>query len=563
MQRFSFLNAVSLVMFCLGSAPAQPNDWKSRVDEVFSEFDTSDQPGGAFAVLRDGKVAYSRGFGSANLEYGVKNSSSTIFHVASVSKQFTCFAIQLLAEDGKLGLDDDVRKHLPWVPDFGEAITLRQLMHHTSGLRDQWELFVIGGGRFDDVITMRHLRKLISKQRELNFPPGSDSLYSNSGYTLLAEIVAAVSEVSFKRFTQERIFEPLGMKHSHFHDDHGHIVPNRAYSYHPVRDGFRKAVLSYANVGATSLFTTADDLALWLVNLATGSVGGEGVRSRMLERGKLRNGKELPYASGLIHGEHDSLPIISHGGADAGFRSHVAYLPEKNLGVVVLANRSDVSTSRLARRVIDVMLEKAVPPPQEEKDEPDPGAVEKKRVPLDTSTLDAYVGTFLLSSGYVLRVYRDGAKLFRRHKPKPIELVPDSEREFVEIGSGYRLIFDDARDGRVMSLTVLAKEKKYRGERLDDDAAKVQGKFAGRYYCPELDTSYVIVEEDGRLVARHIRHSDIALFPLSPTHFRGRSSFFYDIKFEVNENGEATGFRLSSRRVRNLLFTRKSTIRRF
>ena len=566
MKRSTYLQIVTIISFILltfGSAVAEPEGWKKKVDAIFSKFNSLDQPGVSFAIVRDGKVVYSGGFGSANLEYRIKNSASTIFHVASVSKQFTCFAVQLLAEDGKLSLDDDVRKHLPWVSDFGETITLRQLMHHISGLRDQWQLLAIAGNRLDDVITMEHLRKLLSKQRELNFPPGTDTLYSNSGYTLLAEVVESVSKVSFKQFTHERIFKPLGMVNSHFHDDHRHIVPNRAYSYSPTRKGFQKSVLSYANVGATSLFTTAEDLALWLINLSTGSVGGKEVLKRMLERGVLKNGKPTTYASGLIHGEHRTMPLISHGGSDAGFRSHVAYLPENNLSVVVLSNRSDSNTSKLVRDIIDVIFDHKVDPPTETKEDLDPKIIENSRVPVEKSVLERYVGSFLLDSGYLVRLYREGEKLYRRHNKNIFELIPHSEREFVE-SNGLQYTFDSAVEGNVLNFKVLTSSgKRYRGERIDEETVNTQGQLVGRYYCPELDTAYLLLEENGRLIARHSRNSDTALFPLSSTHFRGRNWFFRDVKFEFDKNGKATGFRLSGGRVRNLLFIRKNTMRHF
>ncbi len=261
------LSGVSAVMLMLltaawaTNATATENDLGPKIDALFTEHDAWDRPGLAISVVRDGDLQYARGYGCANLEYDIPITPATVFHVASVSKQFTSFSIVLLAEEGKLALDDDVHKYLPDdVPDFGPTITLRHLMSHTSGIRDQWALLAMAGWRLDDVITREHILKLMRRQQDLNFEPGAEYLYSNMGYTLLAEVVAKVSGQSFREFTAERIFKPLGMTHTHFHDDHEEIVPNRAYSYAPDGDGFHKSVLSYANVGATSLFTTAEDL---------------------------------------------------------------------------------------------------------------------------------------------------------------------------------------------------------------------------------------------------------------------------------------------------------------
>ncbi len=291
-----------------------------------------------------------RGYGSANLEYRVPITPQTPFHVASVSKQFTGFAIVLLALEGKLSLDDDIRKHLEEVPDFGTPITIRHLIHHTSGLRDQWETLAMSGWRLDDVITREHILKMVARQRELNFPPGSEHMYCNTGYTLLAEIVARVSGQSFAEFTSERIFKPLGMTNSHFHDDHEMIVPGRAYSYSKGEHGYRNSVLSYANVGATSLFTTAEDLARWLLNFEDPQVGGSDGIAMMLEPGVLNDGKKLNYAFGLVHSKRKGLDVVSHGGSDAGYRTVVIHLPQKRLGVVVLSNLAAFNPANAANK---------------------------------------------------------------------------------------------------------------------------------------------------------------------------------------------------------------------
>jgi CubicO group peptidase (beta-lactamase class C family) len=234
-----------------------PNKEK-MIDALFEQEIKKDSPGAAVAIIKDGSIIYKNGYGIACMDYDIPITPSTIFHVASVSKQFTTFAIALLADQGKLSLDDDIRKYLPEVPDFGKTITIRHLIYHTSGLRDQWELLAMAGWRLDDVITKEHILKIVRHQKELNFDPGEEYSYCNSGYTLMAEIVARLSDQSFREFTAKSIFKPLGMDNTHFHDDHEMIVKNMAYSYNTgSNNGFKKSVLSFANVGATSLFTTA------------------------------------------------------------------------------------------------------------------------------------------------------------------------------------------------------------------------------------------------------------------------------------------------------------------
>lgn len=200
----------------------------------------AESPGVAIAVQQKGKIIYSEGFGYANLEYDVKNTPTTVFHIASVSKQFTAFAIAMLADQGKLSLDDDIRKYLPEMPDFGYVITINHLVHHTSGLRDQWNLLMMAGWRLDDVITQKQIMRVISRQKELNFKPGDEMVYCNTGFTLMAEIVSRVTGESFADWTKKNIFDPLGMKNTLFYDDHEKIVKNRAYSYYASPAGFKK-----------------------------------------------------------------------------------------------------------------------------------------------------------------------------------------------------------------------------------------------------------------------------------------------------------------------------------
>ncbi len=202
----------------------------AKVDELFANWDKPDSPGASLAVIKKGEVIYRKGYGSAHLEYDIPITPSTVFHVASVSKQFTAFAIAMIADQGRLSLDDDIRKHVPELHDFGRTITIRHLVHHISGIRDQWELLAVAGWRLDDVITTEHILKMARNQRELNFEPGYQYLYCNMGFTLLAEIVARITGKSFREWTEENIFKPLGMSDTQFYDDHERIVKNRAYS---------------------------------------------------------------------------------------------------------------------------------------------------------------------------------------------------------------------------------------------------------------------------------------------------------------------------------------------
>ena len=240
----------AILLACAGSAAAQETTSESnRVDRLFAEWDKPTSPGCAVAVMKDGRIVHERGYGMADLDHDVKISPTTVFHVASMSKQFTAAAILMLAEDGKISLDDPVRKYVPELPDLG-PITLRQLLHHTSGLRDQWELLGLAGWRYSlDLITDADILAVLSRQKALNFPPGSKHLYSNSGYTLLAQVVKRVSGQSFRAYTSTRLFSPLGMSQTFFRDDHAEIVKQAAYGYAPSKDGFKLSITNFDTVG--------------------------------------------------------------------------------------------------------------------------------------------------------------------------------------------------------------------------------------------------------------------------------------------------------------------------
>ena len=344
-------------------ASDSPSD---RVDKIFERFDRRDSPGCALAVMRDGGVIYKHGYGMADLDHDVAITPSTVFHVASVSKQFTDAAIVLLAQEGKLSFDDEVRKYIAELPDFGQRITIRHLIHHTSGLRDQWSLLGLAGWRYSlDLITDDDILEMMSRQKDLNFRPGEKHVYCNTGYTLLALIVKRVSGRSFREFTSQRIFEPLGMANTHFRDDHAEIVKHQAYGYSPSRDTWRLSVTNFDTVGATSLLTTAEDLARWDRNFDEPTVGGPKLIEQLLERGRLNNGEQLSYAFGLTHGLYKGQAVIEHSGGDAGYRAHFIRFPERKLSVACLCNAGNANPSRLARNVADAYLDlkdEATPP---------------------------------------------------------------------------------------------------------------------------------------------------------------------------------------------------------
>lgn len=329
----------------------------AKVDRLFSKWNRPDSPGVAVVVVKDGTVVFQRGFGCSNLEHGIPITPRTVFDAASVAKQFTGLAIAILIEQGKLSLDDDIRKHLPDVPDFGAPITIRHLLHHTSGLRDWPVTLALSGTAWSDPITMGKILGMVSRQRELNFASGETSLYSNTGYNLLAAIVSKVTGQSFRGWTQANLFQPLGMLHTHFYDDPTEVIWQRAESYAPARSGtFQHIVSQLAAPGSSSLMITAEDMGKWLINLETARVGGRAAIEALKTRGRLNSGTNFAYGFGLALDRYRDLDAESHGGGWAGYRSAVLRLPAKRLAVAILSNNSTMDAEKLTKEVADVFL---------------------------------------------------------------------------------------------------------------------------------------------------------------------------------------------------------------
>ena len=558
-RRFRSLILPLLVLFIMATASAQTSDEAvaAKVDRLFADWAKPDSPGVAIAVIKDGSVIYKRGYGSANLEYNIPITPSTVFHVASVSKQFAAFAVTMLANQGKLSLDDDIRKHLPEVPDFGKKITIRQLIHHTSGLRDQWVLLGMAGWRLDDVITKEHILKMVRHQKELNFDPGQEHLYSNTGYTLLAVIAERVSGQSFREYTDAHIFKPLGMANTHFHDDHERIVKNRAYSYSPAAGGgFKLAALNYANVGATSLFTTAEDLARWVINFEDKKIGGAAVIEQMQQVGVLNDGKKLTYASGLSIGPYRGLNTVGHSGGDAAYRSFVFWFPEQRFGVVALSNLGNLNPQQMSMRVADIYLaDKLSPQPPAAK------PAERGAVKIDPAIYDAYAGRYLLGGRTLVTISREGDRLMGQPAgQQKAELIPQSETKFFIKENNADLSFERDEKSKAVGFSMSVNGPAQSAKRLTFPplSASQLAEFAGDYYSPELGTTYTITVRNGQLVAEHRRHNDISLTELDGDLFSGTQWFFQTVQFTRDNEKRITGFRLTAGRVRNLRFEKQS-----
>src|SRR5579859_820954 len=342
---------------------------EAAVDEVFQDLTAVGSPGCALGVYRGGQIIYEKGYGLANIEENVPISPKSVFDIGSTSKQFTATTILLLEKTGKLSVDDDVHKYIPELPDYGKKITILNLLNHTSGLRDYLTLFDIAGVNIDSVTTDEDALALILRQKGLNFAPGSEYLYSNTGFFLLSIIVQRVSGKTLREFAAESIFSPLQMTHTQYRDNHRALVPERAMAYdeNEKKDEFALNVSYFEQTGDGAMHTTVEDLLKWDENFYSGQVGGREFLAEIQEHGKLNNGKVLDYAKGLFLQDYRGLPTVSHGGAWGGYRAELLRFPQQHFSVACLCNRGDANPSRRARQVADIYLGSLMKPKEARK----------------------------------------------------------------------------------------------------------------------------------------------------------------------------------------------------
>ncbi|MCF8221961.1 MAG: beta-lactamase family protein [Bacteroidales bacterium] len=351
---FILLCSFSLLSF------GQTNAYQD-IDSLFSEWDNPGVPGCALGIVKNGKLVYTKGYGIADLEHNIEIKPSSVFYIASVSKQFVTFCILLLEEQGKLNLDDKIQKFLPDFPEYDTPLTIRHFIHHMSGVRDFLTLMYLKGRSYLDNIDKNEVYDLIKRQKELNFTPGEKYLYSNSCYFMLAMIVEKASGQSIKEFAHENIFQPLGMKNTLFYDDNTDLIKNRVFSYEKKNDEkrFNNLIMRYDLVGSGGVYSNIEDLFLWDQNFYDNKLGkgGQEIINKMHEEGILNNGESCGYAFALNIAEYKGLRTVSHGGSLAGYRSQLLRFPEEDFSIIILANRSDANTRGKANEIADILLE--------------------------------------------------------------------------------------------------------------------------------------------------------------------------------------------------------------
>lgn len=485
------------------TALAQP----ARIDAIMKPWTGTATPGCAVAVVQKGKITHARGYGMADLERRVPITPTTLFDIGSTSKQFTAANILMLAAEGKLKLDDDIRTYLPELPALTKKpVTIRHLLHHNGGLRDYEAMHGARGKRIQDVTTSRETVEVLARQRGVDFEPGAKFAYSNTGYFLLAQIAERADKRPFREQVQARIFKPVGMTTSLIFDDHQRIIPGRALGYAPgEQSGWRFDTSQWEQTGDGSVITSVLDLAKWDAHFYDPKIGGgKALLDAQLERGKLADGTQLDYAAGLFHGTYRGQPTVAHGGGWAGYRAELVRFPAQKTSVIVLCNAASSHPGRLAREIADVVLDKQLGP------KPAPPPPPTPAVTLTPAELDAWVGRYReKTTGEVIAIRRDGANLVV--EGGGVHRLEATSKQVFRLGqSPFRLELAGTAPKRTASLRGPREEHFVEVTPYAASAAELT-ELAGRYWSPELAVLWTIRIEKGAAVIDTASATGLAL----------------------------------------------------
>ena len=546
---------VAVVVIGLALSLTAGDETTAKVDKVFAQWDATTTPGCALAVIRDGRIIYKRGYGMAKLEDNIVMTPDKIFDIGSVSKQFTATCIAMLARDGKISLDDDVRKYFPELPQYGRVITVRHLIHHTSGLRDYNGLLELAGFRPEsDCPNVDEALQLVFRQKRLNYPTGEEYSYTNTGYFLLGQIVERVSGKTLNRFAQERIFQPLGMTHTLYQDDHRQIIRNRATGYEQAEKGYMLNMSNWDETGDGNVYTSVEDLYFWDQAFYNNKLGAD-LMEMLHTVGVLNSGKKLDYAFGLTIRDYKGLKNVGHGGSWAGFRAGISRFPEQKFSVICLANLGSINPSGLCEKVADIYLADLIK-------EPGKAETEKpKPYPLPLKELEEKAGNYRDERfGQWVAVTVEKDKLKAAVSSREFILTPIGPTIFMALEAPFPVTIDFPLAAAGRPATAVFKGRGdattyVKAAPLKPLSQAELGAYAGTYASEELlGAAYRFVVEKGALIVHFRSIEPTPLKAMAPDQFTGG---IFNLDFVRGKGNKISGFTLSLGRVAGIVFVRK------
>jgi len=534
------------------------------IDKIFEQWNNTHSPGGSVGVIKDNKLIFAQGYGLANLEYDIPNSKKSIFLIASTSKQFTAASIILLAEQGKLTLEDRLTKYFPEFPTYGNDITIAHLLNHTSGIRDYLTLSYLAGFNESDVYTDSQVMHWLANQKATEIIPGEQFLYSNYGYWLLGKIVEKASGKSLAEYANQEIFKPLNMQQTHFHNNHKHIVKNRASGYRMIGENqYEISMTSLDMVGDGGLYTNIEDLKKWDDAFYNRKLFSENFWRMMLKKGKFNNGTLSSYASGLRLGEHRKLNTIRHGGSFAGYRAEFIRFPEKKLSIIVLANRADADSTGKAYEIANLFIkDKKTKTESSQTNKPDKTQQEIVEFNMPTSQFDQFSGNFWDEKHSQLQsvFIKNNALMVRvQGNEYLLKAIASDTFSVANIPVNITLKFSTNKNGKRTITTKIADSapssaveydvKKYSKEKLNA--------FSGKYYSNELDAIYQLIIKDDKLVLT-INNKIFSPLEIVQTNIAisGRRD---TLTFTKSKWDTVSGFNLAARGIKNIWFKKIDT----
>ncbi len=544
------------LFFLLSSLSLFAQDSFKEVDELLKKYDQPDEPGFSIGIVEKGKLVYAKGFGAANLDHQIPNDEHTVFRIASTSKQFTAACIFLLEEQGKLDLDKSLRSIYPDFPAYADKITIRQLVHHTSGIRDYLTLAYLSG--LDDntsYYTDETIMEWLIHQKETNFEPGSEYTYSNSGYWLLGQIVEKISGENMAVFARKHIFEPLEMENTHFHNNPNQIVKNRATGYTDVEDRFEISRTVLPMIGDGGIFTTIVDFNKWVDELSKPSKLSATFWKNMKTRGRLNNGSEINYAGGLDYGSYKGIKKIGHNGAFVGYLANFDYFPEEELAIFCFTNRNDVGPWTITNQILAILFKDKLESKEEKKKQKKEQA---KTITLSANDLKSFVGEYTLEPGATVSVALEENKLqfTQNWNGSSYTVDPISKTAFILPKNADILFeFENIENEMAQTLIVFQGKNKSVCERVNKfDASTLKlEEFVGTYFSEELKTTYTISQTGKTLEFKMGNRGPWTLEPSAKDVFSAQGILF---EF-VREKEKNIGFTVNAGRAKNIFFIKK------